>query len=461
MIKLFGKNYPVRKLLLFITEGLFLLTSLALVDVLKNGGDISVLQEPALWPRLFVIVTVCLLCLYYNDLYTFKGKINYLEMSTRLFQAIGVACILLGFLFFLFPSLLPARQIFITSLVVFILSSSIWRYGYCFILKHRCCAIPVMVLGLGQFLDEVVEEIHGNIDCGYRVAAVAVKEPDQAKNFGGVSVFSSYSYLLKKVQDAGSRAVIVAMDERRGNLPVNELLECKMHGIPIIEGETFFEELTGKLLVDKINPSWLIFKEGFIISSSSSILKRLVGAVISLVGLVIASPVLLVTAILIKIDSPGPILFSQERVGKDGQTFNILKFRSMRTDAEKDGAKWAKENDDRVTRVGKIIRKLRIDEIPQMWNVLRGDMNFVGPRPERPVFVEELSRKIRYYNQRHTVRPGITGWAQINYPYGASEEDAKKKLEYDLYYIKHMTVLLDVYIMLKTVKTIIFKMGSR
>ena len=180
-----------------------------------------------------------------------------------------------------------------------------------------------------------------------------------------------------------------------------------------------------------------------------------------MLGLTIASPVLLVTAILIKIDSPGPILFSQERVGKDGQTFNILKFRSMRTDAEKDGAKWAKENDDRVTKVGKIIRKLRIDEIPQMWNVLRGDMNFVGPRPERPVFVEELSRKIRYYNQRHTVRPGITGWAQINYPYGASEEDAKKKLEYDLYYIKHMTVLLDVYIMLKTVKTIIFKMGSR
>ncbi len=461
MVKLFGKNYPVRKLLLFIIEGMFLLISLAAVDVLKHGGDLYVLRDAALWPRLILIVTVCQLCLYYNDLYTFKGKINYLEMSTRLFQAVGVACILLGFLFFLFPSLLPERQIFILSLIVFIILSSVWRYGYCFILRHRHFTTPVMVLGMGKFLDEVISEINENVDCGYRIASIAVKGECPEADLGNIPVLNSFDNLLPKAVETGSRTIIVAMDERRGNLPMNELLECKMHGISVLEGETFFEELTGRLLVDKINPSWLIFKKGFMVSTCCSCMKRLMGATISFAGLVFASPIILITAILIKMDSPGPVIFFQERVGKDGQPFNILKFRSMRTDAEKYGALWAKENDDRVTRVGRIIRKLRIDEIPQMWNVLRGDMNFVGPRPERPVFVEDLNKKIRYYNQRHTVRPGITGWAQINYPYGASVEDARKKLEYDLYYIKHMSVVLDIYIMLKTVKTIIFKMGSR
>ncbi len=461
MAKLFGKNYPVRKLLLFIIEGLFLLVSLAFVDVIKYGDDLTVLYDQTIWPRLFLIVLVSQLCLYYNDLYTFKGRIDYVEMSTRLFQAVGVACVLLGFLFYLFPSLMPGRQIFILSLLIFIFLSSVWRYGYCFLLKNRCRSVPVMVLGMGHFLNEIIREIDENVDCGFRVAGVAVKGDVEREGFGNVPLFDSFNNLLQKVAETGSKAVIVAMDERRGNLPVDELLECKMHGISIIEGETFFEELTGKLLVDKINPSWLIFKEGFMISPLSAGLKRLVGAVIALVGLIVSSPVMLITAILIKLDSEGPILFSQERVGKDGKTFNILKFRSMRTDAEKDGARWAKENDDRVTRVGSIIRKLRIDEIPQMWNVLKGDMNFVGPRPERPVFVETLSKKIRYYTQRHTVRPGITGWAQINYPYGASEEDAKKKLEYDLYYIKHMSVLLDMYIILKTVRTILFKLGAR
>lgn len=463
MIKLFGKNYPVRKLLLFITEGLFLLFSLAMVDVVKNGGDILVLYDIHLWPRLFFIVAVCLLCLYYNDLYTFRQEINFIEMGTRLFQAIGVACILLGFIFFLYPRLMPERHIFISSLLAFILVSSLWRYGYRLLLHYRCCALPVMILGVGELLNAIVAEINDNIDCGYKLSGIVVKDKDDDADVvvKNAPVFFSYDTLLQTVRETGSRAVIVAMDERRGNLPVGELLECKMHGVSIIEGESFFEELTGKLLVDKINPSWLIFREGFVISSFTALTKRLIGAFISFTGLALSFPLLLLIAIMIKIDSSGPIFFAQERVGKAGRTFSIIKFRSMTSDAEKDGAAWASENDQRVTRVGRVIRRLRIDEIPQMWNVLRGDMNFVGPRPERPVFVEELNRKIRYYNQRHTVKPGITGWAQINYPYGASVEDAKKKLEYDLYYIKHISILLDLYIILKTVRTILFKVGSR
>jgi len=244
-------------------------------------------------------------------------------------------------------------------------------------------------------------------------------------------------------------------------LPINELLRCKMQGFPIIDGETFIEEITGKLAIDSINPSWLIFKEGFQKAPSTLFGKRITGILFSLTGLLFSLPVTLITAAAIKLESRGPIFFKQTRVGKDGTEFQVIKFRSMRIDAEKDGAKWASADDDRVTRIGRIIRKLRIDEIPQMWNVLRGDMNFVGPRPERPEFVKDLAQKIRYYDQRHCVHPGITGWAQINYPYGASIEDAKRKLEYDLYYIKHMSVLLDFYIVLKTVKTILFREGSR
>ncbi len=461
MVKFFGKKYPIRKLLLFVTEGFFLIASFAAVEVFKNKGDMQVLYDPFLWPRLGFIVTVCLLCLYYNDLYTFKGRISFVEMSTRLFQAIGVACLVLGGIFFVFPEMLPPKQVFVASLGAFIILSSAWRYGYSMMLQKQCCAIPVMVLGMGEFLNELITEIRENLDCGYRLVSAAVHPDAPAPKLFNIPIYHSYENLLQTTKASGATAIIVAMDERRGNLPYNQLLECKMNGIDIIEGETFFEELTGRLLVDKINPSWLIFREGFIKSKSSAAIKRIVGFIVSLAGLIIASPIILITAILIKLDSPGPVFFLQERVGRHGKIFKIIKFRSMRTDAEKDGAKWAKENDDRVTRVGRIIRKLRIDEIPQMWNVLKGDMNFVGPRPERPVFVKELAEKIRYYNQRHTVSPGITGWAQINYPYGASVEDAKKKLEYDLYYIKHMSVMLDLYIILKTVKTIIFKMGSR
>jgi hypothetical protein len=255
---------------------------------------------------------------------------------------------------------------------------------------------------MGDFLAAVVREINDNIDCGYKVAGVAVKDTKDTADIEisqNIPLFRSYINLLEVVRQSASRAIIVAMDERRGNLPVNALLDCRMNGIPIIEGETFFEELTGKLLVDKINPSWLIFKEGFNITPAAAFFKRVLGALISVTGLLLTCPLLLLVAVLIKIDSPGPVFFTQERVGKRGEVFSIVKFRSMKADAEKYGAKWAGENDDRVTRVGRVIRKLRIDEIPQMWNVLKGDMNFVGPRPERPVFVSELSGIIRYYKE--------------------------------------------------------------
>ena len=258
------------------------------------------------------------------------------------------------------------------------------------------------------------------------------------------------------------RSVIVALDERRGVFPYKELLDCKVRGINIIDGESFYERITGKILVEKINPSWLIFSEGFVKSGISRVVKRLVGVFISTVMLIVLSPLICLIAVAIKLDSRGPALFPQERVGEYGKTFVLYKFRSMQEDAEEEtGPVWATEEDCRITRVGKIIRKLRIDELPQLWNVFKGDMSFVGPRPERSFFVEKLKETIPYYNERFTVKPGVTGWAQVKYSYGASEEDALEKLKYDLYYIKNMSFLMDLVIIFHTVKIVLLGRGSR
>jgi sugar transferase (PEP-CTERM system associated) len=255
--------------------------------------------------------------------------------------------------------------------------------------------------------------------------------------------------------------IVTAMEERRGNLPVRDLLDCRLAGIQITDYAAFMERETGKVDLDGFVPSWLIFSQGSTEAQIRLLIKRVMDLAASAVLVTITAPVVLVTAILIRLTSPGPVLYRQERVGQHGRLFMLYKFRSMRTDAEADGPKWAMENDPRVTPVGRVIRKLRIDELPQIFNVLKGDMSFVGPRPERLVFVEDLARQLPYYAERHTVRPGITGWAQVNYPYGASFEDAKQKAQYDLYYIKNFSVFLDILILIKTIRVILFGSGAR
>ena len=256
--------------------------------------------------------------------------------------------------------------------------------------------------------------------------------------------------------------VVIALEDQRGTLPMEELLECRMQGITVHNASTFLERETGKVDLDAMRPSWLVFDEDFTSGRVSDFCKRSLDLVASAGLLLLLAPVLLITALLIKLDSPGPVFYRQVRVGLGGKPYSIIKFRSMRNAAEKDGkAQWAQAGDPRVTRVGSILRKSRIDEIPQALNVLSGDMSFVGPRPERPAFVSDLAEEIPYYNERHRVKPGITGWAQINYPYGASVEDARQKLRYDLYYIKNKSLLFDLIVMLQTVRIILFAEGSR
>ena len=285
---------------------------------------------------------------------------------------------------------------------------------------------------------------------GVRVGNLLLKAPEQEP-----------ATLVAVAQALHADEIVVAVDERRG-LPVSELLDCKLMGVEVVDALTFWEREAGQIDPTRVGAGWLAFSDGFALDRRHRFVKRLVDMVISLSFLIAVLPLILVTALCIKLESRGPIFYRQERVGLNGATFKLWKFRSMREDAERDGVpRWANSADDRVTRVGHFIRKVRIDEIPQVINVLAGEMSFIGPRPERPFFVDQLREQIPHYDLRHRVRPGITGWAQVNYPYGASVEDAIKKLSYDLYYLKKNDILLDVAIMMQTVRVVLFAAGGR
>ncbi len=275
------------------------------------------------------------------------------------------------------------------------------------------------------------------------------------------TVIGDYSQIHDICKIGDVDRIVVALDERRGKFPLEQLLFCRLKGIRVDDGLAFTEQLAGKLSVENLHPRLLNFSDVFKRSAVFKKGKRVFDILCSLVGLTVFAPVSMIISMAIKLDSAGPILYHQQRVGEDGKIFDLLKFRSMQADAEKDGPVWAKTNDQRITRVGQVIRKLRLDEIPQMVNVLRGEMSFIGPRPERPFFVDILKKEIPFYSERHVIKPGITGWAQIRYRYGASQEDTLEKLKYDLYYIKHMSLLFDLMIIFDTVKIVLLGKGAR
>ena len=279
---------------------------------------------------------------------------------------------------------------------------------------------------------------------------------------GAVTRDSVAAHLMDVVHKQKVHRVIVAMPDRRGTIPMRELLDLRMRGVKIEEATTWLEKISGKIEVENLSPSWLVFGEGFRRSTAFIMVRRVLSVVISLIGLLCALPLFPLIMLAIRLDSKGPVFYSQTRVGKAGRTFKVVKFRTMRQDAEAaNGPQWADNNDPRVTRIGKFLRFSRIDEIPQLWCVLKGDMAFVGPRPERPEFIEQLSQAVPYYGVRHMVRPGITGWAQVKYKYGSTVEDAREKLQYDLYYIKNASIGLDLLIMFQTIKTVLLRRGAQ
>lgn len=460
MPTLFNKYYPVRKILFFFGEGALIFASVLGILVFFSSWRIFLIAPSEYTLRAMAVTLIFQLTLYFYDLYDLRKPGTTTDTFIRMMQAFGVGCIFLALLYTVCPSMIIATTIFWWSYLIICASLFAWRSLYYLVLEKKLFARQVVLIGTGETAERIVEEIKGNHEAGFVIAAL-VGPTTPAFDHEGIPVVASLTEVDRTPRSAGIDRIVVALDDRRGTMPIAELLHSKLRGRIIEDGVTFYEAITGKILVEKVNPAWLIFSEGFDYGRLTYLIKRVLDLTLAAVGPCLSLPITLLTALLIKAESPGPVFYRQERVGERGKVFPIIKFRSMRQDAEKNGAVWARENDSRVTRVGGFIRKVRIDEIPQMWNVIRGQMSFVGPRPERPVFVEQLVEKLPYYSLRHAAKPGITGWAQVCYPYGASEEDALRKLEYDLYYIKHQSIFLDLLIIFRTAKTVLFRKGSR
>ncbi len=456
----FNKYYPVRTVVFFLGEGVLIFLSLLAVDWAMLGTGPFFVDLALNSARAFLVTIIFQLCLYFFDLYDLSNEVSLPHTFTRMTQAFGVGCIILGGVYYSVPFMIISARIFWLGYLVICLSVSLWRGAYYLILRKRMFVQNILLVGTGTLASDIARLIEGVQDSVYRVQGfVGEKEPEY--NPHGVPVRPRLEDFDDSLVRRDFERIVVALDEGRGTTPVNALLHYKMQGITIEQSTTFYERVAGKILVEKIAPSWIIYSEGFSLSRWKYHLKRLIDILFSSILLMVSLPVFLLTALLIKLDSAGPVFYFQKRVGQKDRPFRIIKFRSMQQDAEKNGAVWAKENDERVTRVGKVIRTLRIDELPQLWNILKGDMSLVGPRPERQVFVDQLAKKIPYYSIRHEMKPGVTGWAQVCYPYGASELDALKKLEYDLYYMKNVSIGFDLLVIFKTVKIVLFKKGSR
>jgi sugar transferase (PEP-CTERM system associated) len=377
----------------------------------------------------------------------------------RVLKALALGSVFLLVFFYLVPRFELGRGIYLVALALCALVLPAWRLAYDSVSENTGFLRRALILGSGSLARELASMIRRNPAHGLELLGMLAR--DKAMVSVDEGIIGTYADLFEIVMRENIQLVLVAYPDRRGTLPVDQLLEVKFRGVEVEEGVDFYERTTGKIYVRELKPSQLIFAEGFTARTTTRRLKRILDVVLAVVGLLFAGPLMLLTTIAIKLDSRGPVLYKQVRAGEFGQLFTILKFRSMRVDAEKGGAQFAKENDDRVTRVGKFIRKTRLDELPQLWNVLKGEMSMVGPRPERPVFIEQLEQQVPFFKQRLYVKPGVTGHAQVRCRYGASAEDMLEKLQYDLYYIKSYSVLFDLSIIFDTVKVVLLRIGAR
>lgn len=405
----------------------------------------------------------CLAAFYLFDLYDFVVMHDRRELVLRLVQALGLAWIALALMFYLFPYLVIGRGVALIALPLALTLMVGWRLSIHWFLGHPDFGERILIVGSGNLAVEVAREVLDRPDAGYRIVGFVGTDADLlGKSLINPRVIGITSELIDVVKRENIDRIVVAMGERRGLLPTDMLLQLSLAGtVSIEEGATFYERITSRVSLNMMRPSWLIFSGRGRQARLSGLLRSFVHRFVALVGGILSLPIALLAALLIKLDSRGPVFYRQERVGNNGKRFVLLKFRSMRVDAEQSGPVWASKDDDRTTRVGRIIRKVRIDEIPQFWNILRGEMAFVGPRPERPHFVAQLAQEIPYYEQRHLIPPGLTGWAQIKYPYGASIEDARQKLQYDLFYVKNQSLMLDAIVLFETIKIIIFGRGGQ
>jgi sugar transferase (PEP-CTERM system associated) len=422
------------------------------------------------WPAAaahgLAMAIIVLISFYYSGVYEIDQTFAKREMVHRFIAGMGIACVVIAIISYPIPNF--GKSVYLSEMIGMGICLGLWRLGFASVIQAAGGHAKVLIIGTGRIGRMVAEQLYLRKTLGMHVVGFISENTGKvALSYGNpkkieIPIFAPQSLAGLVAGNRVNRILLAGGLSQLSSSHNKQLLAVRAMGVPIEDCHSFYERLVSKIAVADLPPEWIALSKGFRRDGLVLITKRMIDVFVAFLGLILSAPVALLTAIAIKLDSPGPIFYWQERVGQNERPFTLIKFRSMVPNAEKGvGPVWAEENDCRVTGVGAIIRKLRIDEIPQMVNVLKGEMSFVGPRPERPFFVERLKQTIPYYDLRHTVKPGITGWAQISYPYGDSDHDAIEKLQYDLYYIKHMSPIFDVQIIFESVKVILFGSGSR
>lgn len=464
MITYENRFFPIRSAVCFLVEGgIILLSVLASFLILHKFGDTGGVNFQDAVVRGIVVAFFCQSCMYLLDLYDLKHSQTTGEIFFSLVFAVGFVCIGIGLVTYVVPEFgVEGRMYYLTILFVAIFLLT-WRIVFDFYLSRFGKNENILIAGTGNVARLVAQEVKDRERLGFRLVGFVASQSATEEYSGEVGdILGDFSRLEELVEKYKVRKLVVAITERRGEYPVKEMLEIRVSGCNVLEWTGFFEKLSGRIPIDNLAPSFFIFNEGFRKPYIVLFARRVISTIVSFLMLLLLFPIFLVVACLVKLDSPGPVFYIQTRVGQKGRLFRIFKFRSMQKDAETNGeAKWAAKDDPRITRVGKILRITRLDELPQLFNVLRGDLDIVGPRPERPEFVEKLQRMFPYYSLRHAVKPGLTGWAQVMFEYCGTIEESKEKLHYDLFYIKNMSIKLDLYILFSTIKIILLGRGAR
>jgi sugar transferase (PEP-CTERM system associated) len=461
MFRLFDQYVSRQALLLVFGDSAAIAVSILIAYWIRFRGDPEslsfYLQQPDITYRGLTIVGLFQICAYYNELYQTEGRQGTADQFFRLAQAIGVGCFLLAAVYYVAPQLSVGRGVFALTLILILASTTALRWITDSVWGANSRGRPVLILGTERLARSVAEEIIQRNDLGMVLVGFVGCSPaaDLPAPVVGLADDVESLVALHNV-----RVVLVANDNDVEKAPFATLLRLKTRGVRIEDARAALAAFTGKISIDSVRSSWFVYGEGFSRSDYAIAFKRLTDLLFGIVGLVLASPIMILVSLAVRLDSRGPALFRQKRTGLHGEDFEVLKFRTMRVDAEIDGVpRWATEDDPRITRIGKHLRVYRLDELPQFINVIRGHMSFVGPRPERPEFVGQIIEVEPLYSERHTLRPGLTGWAQVCYPYGANLDDSIRKLEYDLFYLKNVSFLFDLAIIFQTVKIVLWGRG--
>jgi sugar transferase (PEP-CTERM system associated) len=460
-----GRRVASRLLSLLVFESVLIVGAVALAAWIRLGWYAwVVLTVEQGFAKALYISAVCQGCLYFADLYNPRIIGDRRELFVRAVQALGATSFLLAASYYWFPDLIIGRGVFAVSAALVIAAVVGWRVVFEWFVSQIGPRERLLLVGTSDATVALARELH-DLKRQLGVEIVGFIDPDPSRvgqPLLNPGIIGTVEDIPAIVRARGVDRVVLSLSDARGALPMEQLLGMKLGGVAFAHLASIYEEYTGKIAVENLRPSWFIFSDGFKRSAWLPFVKRTLDVALAAVLLVVGLPLFALVGALVWLTSDGPVLYHQDRVGRQGRVFTLFKFRSMRADAEAGtGAVWAApEGDPRVTPIGAFLRRTRLDELPQLWNILKGDMSFVGPRPERPTFVEKLTNEIPYYGQRHVLRPGLTGWAQVKYTYGATVEDALMKLQYDLFYIKNVSLSLDLFILFSTVKTVVLRRGA-